>query len=309
MSKFPTALLLIATAIVALGANSAKTASAEGKEWTVSFEEAKKLAKEQGKDIYMEFTGSDWCPPCKALHKNVLSQEAFLKEAPKNFILLKLDNPRDKSKQSEEEQAQYKKLAAEYKVSGVPSVFLADAEGQPYVKMVGYGGQDADAYVKQLAEKADIRQKRDEFLVKAKEAQGVEKAKLLDQALSQVGEELALERYGDMVKEIVKLDADDAAKLKSKYEAKFQTAEIKARLQSIQRSASDVDAALKEIAALIEELDPKGEALQEVLFTKGGMLFRSDKEASKAALEAAVKLAPESKLGKRIERIIEANFK
>jgi thioredoxin-related protein len=283
---------------------------AEHKEWTVSFDEAKKLAAEQGKDILMEFTGSDWCPPCKALHAKVLTQEVFLTEVPKSYILLKLDSPRDKSKQTEEEIAQYKKLSAEYKVSGVPSVFLADAEGKPYVKMVGYGGQDAETYVKQVLEKPPIRKQRDEFLAKANTAEGVEKAKLLDQAISQIDSALALDVYADTVKEIVELDADDAAQLKTKYESKLRVAELKNRLASIQRSGrGNPEGALQEISALIDELKPEGEALQEVLYAKGVILFGSNKDESKKALEAALKIAPDSQLGKRLEQIIKANFK
>lgn len=312
--RFPLAVLFLAVMTCGYAAPTIAVAEdaddAEHKAWTVSFEEAKKLAAEQGKDILMEFTGSDWCPPCKALHAKVLSQEVFLTEVPKNYILLKLDSPRDKSKQTPEEIAQYKKLSAEYKVRGVPSVFLVDAEGKPYVKMVGYGGQAADEYVKQLLEKAPIRKQRDEFLAKAKDAEGVEKAKLLDQAIGQIDTELALDVYSDTVKEIVKLDADDEAKLKSKYESKLQVAELKGRLASIQRSArGNAAAGVKEIDALIDELNPQGEALQEVLFAKGAMLFTADKEESKKVLEAAAKVAPDSELGKRIEQIIKANFK
>ena len=81
--------------------------------WLVDFEKAKAQAAKQGKPILMEFTGSDWCPPCKALHKNVLVKDVFKKEMPKHFVLLKLDNPRDKSKQTPEEIEQYKKLSKE----------------------------------------------------------------------------------------------------------------------------------------------------------------------------------------------------
>ena len=45
--------------------------------WLVSFEKAKQQAAKEGKPILMEFTGSDWCPPCKALHKNVLVKDDF----------------------------------------------------------------------------------------------------------------------------------------------------------------------------------------------------------------------------------------
>ncbi len=71
--------------------------------WVVDFEKAKAQAAKEGKSILMEFTGSDWCPPCKALHKNVLIKDVFKTEMPKSFVLLKLDSPRDKSKQTPEE--------------------------------------------------------------------------------------------------------------------------------------------------------------------------------------------------------------
>jgi len=283
---------------------------AEGKSWTVSFDEAKKLAAEQGKDILMEFTGSDWCPPCKALNSKVPSQEVFLTEVPKSYILLKLDNPRDKSKQSEEEIAQYKKLSAEFQVTGVPSVFLADAEGKPYVKLVGYGGQDAEAYVKNLLEQPEIRKQRDARFAEAKDAEGNEKAKLVDQASSQIDSELALQVYADTIKTIVELDADDTAELKTKYEVKLQAAEIKRRLASIQRGArTNPKAALEEIDTLIDELDPQGEALQEVYLAKGSLQFiAGDKDAAKSTLEAAIKIDSDSELGKRLVQIIKANF-
>ena len=92
--------------------------------WVRSFAEAKELAAKEGKSILMEFTGSDWCPPCKALHKNVLGTDVFKTEIKKDFILLVLDNPRDKSLVSDAEQEQYKKLSAQYKITGVPTVRL-----------------------------------------------------------------------------------------------------------------------------------------------------------------------------------------
>src|SRR5262245_9374441 len=71
--------------------------------WMVDLEAAKMVAAKEGKDILMEFTGSDWCPPCKALKRKVFDTEAFQTEAPKHFVLVKLDNPRDKSKQTDKE--------------------------------------------------------------------------------------------------------------------------------------------------------------------------------------------------------------
>ena len=39
----------------------------------------------------MEFTGSDWCPPCSALQKRP-GTEKNSTQAPENFVLLMIDN-------------------------------------------------------------------------------------------------------------------------------------------------------------------------------------------------------------------------
>ncbi|MED5278251.1 MAG: thioredoxin family protein, partial [Verrucomicrobiota bacterium] len=53
------ALAVGAAAILSLPLNSQ---AADG--WLVDFEKAKAQAAKEGKSILMEFTGSDWCPPC-----------------------------------------------------------------------------------------------------------------------------------------------------------------------------------------------------------------------------------------------------
>ena len=44
-----------------------------GEGWLTNLEKAKALAKKDKKMILVEFTGSDWCPPCIALKKNVFN--------------------------------------------------------------------------------------------------------------------------------------------------------------------------------------------------------------------------------------------
>ena len=197
--------------------------------WLVDFEKAKAQAAKEGKPILMEFTGSDWCPPCKALHKNVLVKDIFKEEMPKHYILLKLDNPRDKSKQTDAEKAQYKELAREYKVTGVPSVFLADADGNPFFKSSGYGGQSADEWVEQMVGKSGIPK----ALAKAEKAKGIERAKLLDTALTMMGSKFANESHGEKIDEIINLDAENKAGLKVKYEGARKAVQFKEALNQI----------------------------------------------------------------------------
>ena len=301
MSRF-----LALVLVLSLGARYA--AADEG--WLVSLEKAKEQAAKEGKDILMEFTGSDWCPPCKAFHKNVLITDVFMTEVPKTYILLKLDNPRDKSNQSEEEQAQYKELSAKMEVRGVPTVMLADATGRPYARKVGYGGTPAEDYVKELGEFAAKREQRDALLSKAEAASGLEKAKLLDQMLDVVGD-LALVAYADEANQIVQLDSENEAGLKDKYQGLLNSKKIAKALAEVQRSfrTAGPEATLQKIDEMIGKFKPQGETLQQVLMVKAQLLFGIDKEKSKATLEAAQKLAPESRIGKQIDRILEQAFK
>ena len=299
----------IALSVAALVlASSISLAGGDG--WMTDLEKAFDDAKTSKKPVLVEFTGSDWCPPCIQLEKNVLSQEAFKTGAPKNFILLKLDSPRDKSKQTPEEIEQYKVLSKKYAVQGVPTIFLTDAKGKPYWQTVGYSGDPADKYVANLNAQLATLAKRDAAFAKAEKAKGTEKAKHLAEGLSLVSNELALNTYSEEVAEIIKLDADNKAGLKAKFEGLKNSVDFKAELQSVLRGGgADPKSALAAIDKLIEEKKPTGEALQEALFYKGSIHFRDDKAKAKALLLEAQKLAPDSDIGKRINGILAQFFK
>ena len=299
------ALAFGAAAILTLPVNSQ---AADG--WLVDFEKAKAKAAKEGKSILMEFTGSDWCPPCIQLSKNVLTKDVFKTEVPKNFVLLKLDSPRDKSKQTPEEIEQYKLLSAKYGVQGVPTIFLADPKGRPYWQTVGYSGDPADKYVANLKDQLKTLAKRNEAFAKAEKASGTEKAKHLAEGLSLVSSELALKTYSDEVAEIIKLDAKNEAGLKANYEGLKNSVEFKSELESAMRSGgNDPKGVLAAIDKLIEEKKPTGEALQEALFYKGSIHFRDDKAKAKTLLLEAQKLAPNSETGQRITGILDQFFK
>jgi len=121
--------------------------------WIEEFNVAKQAARQQGKDLLILFTGSDWCPWCKRLEAEVLSQEAFKNQIPKGFVLVKLDFPRTKDqpvavkKQNEQLKATFEE---KYKFGGYPNIYLADANGIPYVQM-GYEEGGADKYLQYLS--------------------------------------------------------------------------------------------------------------------------------------------------------------
>ena len=271
--------------------------AAEG--WVVDFKKAQAQAAKEGKSILMEFTGSDWCPPCKALQKNVLSKDVFKTEMPKSYVLLKLDSPRDKSKQTPEEIEQYKVLSAKYGIQGVPTIFLADAKGRPYYQTVGYSGDPADKYVANLKDQLGTLAKRDAAFAKAEKASGTEKAKLLAEGLSLVDDEMALKTYDNVVSQIIELDAENKAGLKAKFAGLKDSMWFKSELEATMRTgASDPKDTLAAIDKLIEDKKPSGAALQEALLYTGSIHFQTaNKAKAKEMLIEAQKLAPKSETG------------
>lgn len=122
--------------------------AAEG-EWLTDLPKAQAKAKAEKKMVLMDFTGSDWCPPCKALHKNILTSAEFVQFARANLVLVELDFPRSKP-QSDTLKKANESLSQKYGIEGYPTVIVLDAEGKQLSKEVGYDGMTAKDYVAKL---------------------------------------------------------------------------------------------------------------------------------------------------------------
>lgn len=122
---------------------------AAGDLWLEDFAAAQAQAKKTKRNILIDFTGSDWCPPCKALHRNVLSKKSFEDYAKKNLVLVVADFPRSKP-QSKEQKAKNRVLAKKFQIRGYPTVVVLSPDGKVLMKDVGYGGYDADTFVSKL---------------------------------------------------------------------------------------------------------------------------------------------------------------
>jgi protein disulfide-isomerase len=127
----------------------ATSAFAEGA-WMTDLAKAQAKAKAEKKMVLADFTGSDWCPPCKALHKNVLSSPEFLSYAKDNLVLVEVDFPRSKPQSPDLKKAN-KELAKKHGIDGYPTVIVFDSNGKELSKDVGYDGKTKAAdYVAKL---------------------------------------------------------------------------------------------------------------------------------------------------------------
>ncbi len=59
--------------------------------WVADYDVATKLAAEQKRPIFVLFTNSKSCIPCRVLKESVLTKQEFLDYAAKNLVLLQID--------------------------------------------------------------------------------------------------------------------------------------------------------------------------------------------------------------------------
>lgn len=105
--------------------------------WLTNYQQALAQAAKEKKNVLIDFTGSDWCPPCIQMEKEVLSQREFMAFAKNNLVLLKLDFPRRK-KLSPEEKEQNHKLGQQFAIEGFPTYVLVDPTGKELKRQSGY---------------------------------------------------------------------------------------------------------------------------------------------------------------------------
>lgn len=124
------AITWLASATVGVAALTASAFASTPEGWSTDLEKAFKQAKAEKKAVLVEFTGSDWCPPCIAMRKNVFSTKEFVEAASKKYILVELDFP-NKDKALKEKNQPY---AEKYKIEGFPTVILFNSDGKEFTR-------------------------------------------------------------------------------------------------------------------------------------------------------------------------------
>lgn len=124
--------------------------------WQTNFETAKRIAREEGKFILLNFSGSDWCGPCIRLKKEVFDTEQFDKWADSSLVLVNADFPRNKKNQNPKDLQQHNEaLADQYNPLGkFPFTLLLTAEGKVIQSWEGYPN-DRQLFIDRLKSACD----------------------------------------------------------------------------------------------------------------------------------------------------------
>ena len=147
LTRLRSAFPAIAFALMILAATSSQAAELT---WQTDFAAASKQAAQEHKYILLDFTGSDWCPWCIKMDKEVFDGSQFSDFAAKNLVLVKVDFPR-KAAQSPNEKSQNEELAKKYAIEGFPTYILLDSNGKEVRRQVGYLQGGPTAFIGWLA--------------------------------------------------------------------------------------------------------------------------------------------------------------
>ncbi len=236
-------------------------AQAANPDWLTDMQKAQEIAAKEKKDLLINFTGSDWCGWCIRLKDEVFTKEGFEKAKDK-FVLVEMDFPSDESIVPPKTREQNETWSNRFGIEGFPTIVLTDAQGRPYGSL-GYVEGGPPAFLAQLDKVAKVRESRDADFAKAKEAKGLEKAKLLASAIEKIPAEYQLPSYRAEVQEIISLDGQDQAGLKTQFTKIVHQSDANERLKKLQeevRVAYDkdgADAALKLVKEAIQSEEAK----------------------------------------------------
>lgn len=151
--KFSALLTAICLATCAFEANTLQAAQVTQSNqivWMTDFEQAKALAKAESKPLFVDFSGSDWCPHCKNLDKEILSTPEFQKALGKKMIFVVIDFPRSKELEPKVKK-QNDELMKQYQVRGFPTVIIFDSSMNK-LDTLGYMRGGPGPFIKKVEE-------------------------------------------------------------------------------------------------------------------------------------------------------------
>lgn len=268
--------------------------------WFAEFPPALAEARKTGKDMLIDFGGSDWCAPCKWLMEHVLTKPEFNDPASKSFVLVDIDSLARGL--SPERKARYGQLQKQYHVESFPSVFLTTPDGEPYAWTTYIPGTDSGSLTEIMA--AAKRDTPERFwaqiqpliargrvfrdgLAKAKTLTGTAKADAMIDALSEVRADLLLWYHADKVQELKTIDPTDHRG----FLAYLDGCKAYAELEVAIGGGYDLNAAVQvaDVDALVARYRLTGETLQQALAMKATLLvLRGEPQAALECVRAFV---------------------
>ncbi len=144
--------VLVAGSSLALAAQAADTnmpppasqPDSVGLTWFTDLPKAQPRAKAEGKFVLLFFHGSDWCPTCLEMKRQVFDSREFAQYARRALVLVDVDFP-EKGNQSDDLKRANLALKERFNLTqelggGFPTIVLLNASGGTVYQETGYAG-------------------------------------------------------------------------------------------------------------------------------------------------------------------------
>jgi hypothetical protein len=269
-------------------------------DWLTDFDDAKRLAAKNGKDILVAFVSMDSSVWSRRLDTGVFASPAFAAAIAPSFVCVILEFPRTYSLPSAE-QKKNEQLRRAWAISTFPTLFLADKTGRPYA-VTGFRDSDAAGYALHLNALRDIRSRRDiNLAAAARAATDSERATLMAQALEGLDENILIRHYRAELATLRKIDPQDSTGLLVKTEFMPKLRHLGDVVTRLIRQKKDFNGALEVIDKFVLRYAPTGEHLQRTLFLK--LLVYGNRDVRNHAavvklMDTIIAVAPDSEQGK-----------
>ncbi len=269
--------------------------------WITDYAAAQKQAQEQGKDLLIAFTGSDWDAWSAKFLKETLDTDEFKVAASEHFVLVQIDFPIHE-KMNEEEKAQREEIKARFGVKGYPTLVLADQSAVPY-SYIKYQETDGNSFLEKLKRSQGIRVNRDMKLKEIQTLTGIKKAENISRFITSLKPEI-LSYYPDLINQLKKADPKDLTghfqreKLLPTWKKEIEKLNLLFKQKKFPTIVTTVD-------AFIAKHKPTGRVLQEVLSPKLYAIGNMDDLAGAQKIADEIKAAsPDSPASERVDKLM-----
>jgi thioredoxin-related protein len=116
--------------------NAAPGAETSGIKW-YDYTEGMDQSKITGKPVMIVFY-TTWCKYCQKLDQTTLSDPAVVQLVNSNFIAIKVNAEGEKKVKRRGKEMSEKEVAADYQVTGFPTVWFIDGKSEPIGSLPGY---------------------------------------------------------------------------------------------------------------------------------------------------------------------------
>ena len=276
-------------------------------------ESALAQAAEQKKNVFVDFTGTDWCTACIHLRSKIIESATFEKAYGDDFILVSVDFPRSPelvAQIPDDEKRRRENLLTSYRIAGLPGVVLMDADGMPY-EIINGTRRTVEDYLPLMEAGLQKRAARDAAFAKAATLEGMAKAQALAEGLN-VLPVACRDKYSKEIDLINAADTENTLGFKGMGSESTkrikQTEELRALIATFRGKLSpeDMKASIEKLDAFLAQPGLCPEVRQEALSAKGdSYAFLRDLMNMYKCYKEALEAAPDSRAAKRIRGNVE----